>query len=292
MFRKFVFTNVLLISIVWNLKSQMWDIGTTWVYEQDDFSIPKENYIIFKIIDDTIINHERALKLIEYYCEQDCDLPPKGNFKMHFIKTTLDQVYYFDKDSNSFFILYDFIARQDDIIRTYTVPIFWLNEPKYIEYYVSIIGQDTTSGDIRNIFLYDNIAPTSKYNYFGRTIEWIGNLQYLFPVPILVDPSPGGKLKCFTDGKVNYPKDVICKLPSDVILFESNHSVLYPNPTTGKIFCSLNLDCEIKIVDIFGNQMEVKISNNSIDLSGFGNGNYYILIFKDKKVYINRFLKI
>ncbi len=271
------------------ISSQMWDIGTTWVYEQDDFAAPKENYVIFKIIGDTTINHQRALKLIEYYCEQDCNNPPLNRIITHLIRTDNDKVYYFDKDSNDFYLLYDFSIQQDDLIISHVGPIRWFSEPHFIEYYATIQGTDTTSGDIRTNYLYENFHDF-KYNYFGKIIKWIGNLKYLFPIPAAIDPSPGGKLLCFTDGNIYFPKDIICKLPNSTYLSETTKLNLYPNPTTGISYTTFDLKNGCRIFDIYGNQQNVKLKENVIDLGEFIPGIYYLVL--NNKISPIRILKI
>ena len=77
---------------------------------------------------------------------------------------------------------------------------------------------------------------------------------------------------------------------------ENNSIDIYPNPTNGIIEIGLveNKISKISILDISGKKIIEKIpgaQNETIDLSGFGNGLYIIMVETDKKIYTAKIIK-
>jgi hypothetical protein len=126
-------------------------------------------------------------------------------------------------------------------------------------------------------------------------------VRWLFSLQVTCDKDPN--FATLYPTRVSLQEDVFISqltidssLSTDFVEIETNKTVVYPNPTAGKVYINSNQEINsIAIVDFLGKQLfSKKVAPNelNIDVSSFKSGIYFIKISsKNGKVVLKKLIK-
>lgn len=281
---------LILISIVIPSKmaSQSWTSETVWVYETDEFGPPiSGNYLILRIISDTIIDNELFFKLQEYsrnHVTGDLTLINEGFI---FLQYENDKIYLLGQTDSTKHLIYDFSLQAGESYLAYCD-----FDKNYFTVRIDSVGEFIQNGIRRKVQFVSSENVSGCYLH-GKIIEGVGFEEYILPRYTTVDPPPGGYIACFNDGLFSYPIELNCEdlitsnksVPSDELKF-------YPNPTSDIIYLECDLDKHYEIYNATGNLVEVgNVVHNSIRTDKLPRGIYFIRIRQKNKESIHKFIR-
>lgn len=274
---------VFLFSAMELLLTQEWQVGATWVYEQDDFNTPDTtNFVIFKITGDTIIQNQSA-KILREYPSYHSNKPfnAQNNFFTYYLKTENQKVSLWVKDSSKFLEIYNFNLQEGDSVKWY-VGSSYIDRllPLTINYVISNVEFLQISGLSKRKYQLENIESRWCYHFRDDIIEDIGCIGYLFQILCAADPSPGGKLRCFSNGNFTYPEGARCDLPTGLNELIKSQPNSYPNPTSG-IFSIRDLpwdEFSFELYNQLGHRLYYGFKKEKFDITNLPSGIYFLML--------------
>jgi hypothetical protein len=289
--------------IVNHLIAQNWaPDGAEWHYDYGVFYIA--GYIKIISDGDTIINNQLCKKLRKTNYFKDLTTYQYDTLFIGFEYTWSDEnaVYIFRNEQ--FFKLYDFNAQPGD----------WWTIPATIEGVCDSTGRvqvDSISKIVINNdslrVLYCSAYEDSHWTLGPTIIEKTGPVDsYMLPITTnycgIADIYEGGNLRCYYDNDFGLYSTGISPYCDYIVNVEKNKSVnlffnVIPNPADSYIFFISQsvIPDYIEIFDNYGKSM-TKININEkcqiVDISGFEQGVYYILIdYNNKQNFSLKFIK-
>ena len=280
-----IFLVLLMVATGLPLTAQDWDVGSTWLYHQDDFMPdPDVEFMFLRIDADSIVGADTLLVLRSNYVRQN---PGGSGFQFLYptrslIKPVGDSVFIYNREDQQLHLLYNFAAEAGD-----TIPS-WVGETgfgsrAFIDVYVDSTGTDLRGGrewPVQYVHTLDNGVDLPEFRFSGVIYKGIGASQYFFPTFAAVDPPPGGYLLCHTNDSIQFPEpgDAFCS----TALFTRVPSLvpidIGPNPTTGMVYIRAQGHTFDRwaAFDVFGKRVKEGPFSNAIDLASLRPGVYFL----------------
>ncbi len=279
------FLVLLMVASCLSLTAQGWEVGSTWLYDQDDFMPdPDVEFMFLRIDADSIVGADTLLLLRSNYVLQN---PGGSGFQFlsprrHLIKPVGDSVFIYNPEDQQLHLLYNFAAEAGD-----TIPI-WVGETgfgsrAFIDVYVDSTGTVLRGGrewPVQYVHTLDNGVNLPEFRFSGVIYKSIGASQYFFPAFAAVDPPPGGYLLCHTSDSIQFPEpgNAFCS----TVLFTGAPSLvpidIGPNPTTGLVYIRPQGHTFDRwaAFDVFGKRVKEGPFSHAIDLVGLRPGVYFL----------------
>lgn len=269
--KKHHFTILCLNLLLSPLLSQSWSTNTTWVYESDEFGPPiDKNYLVHKIVKDTLIE-DKVFYKIDYYYRPFSSGPfmliPENTLYLHYHD---QKILIFDKKDTTIHLIYDFSLNKGDSYMAYC---------DITQQYIKVKIDSTATIMLNNSSLKVQYVSTEWWTgcYLnGKIIEGIGAEEYLLPRYTFVDPPPGGYLICYQDIDISYPENSSCDLLLDTQYPDLPKSAVYPNPANNYIQLK-NHDFEKpEIYNTKGQKYDVSRQGNTLFIEHLPVGIYFV----------------
>lgn len=277
-------------------------IGAKWYYNQP--SSESGNYVLIESIKDSLIQ-EKNVRVI------DVKLNGLDLISREYLRQSMDSIFYFNTNSNTFNLLYNFSAKVGDTIIVHETKFKPTNG--FFSYYDSISNfkYKITSIDSLQIndfwFKRQKIIPVnSEWNFFSGMsdemdfIEKIGSLTYFFGRLQYAYPEQQPSiLRCYIDSDINYKNaqwDMACDFLSNNYSYHTDDNIqLFPNPVNN--FLSISAAEPVEIVEIYDIRGSVLISYKpnsrdlSLELSSLEKAVFIIKLKTAQKVYVRKIVK-
>ncbi len=285
--------------------SQVWiSNGAIWHYEWS--GVGYGGFERIEYAKDTLIDNKLCNKLVpinyQFTYNQNHEIVSLGHdtLKSHFTYVSGDTVFHFV--NGKFNVLYNFGAKPGD---TWNIGV----DTNVFKCSKSIVKVDSIGTMVINDITYRWISlstlPNSSMGLYGKVIERFGAIQgYLFPTEINCDPYIAidfnyYNFSCFQDNNFQIynviNKDCEYLLTEGIPEIENNFSI-YPIPTKGKLYISMesNTELYIRIFAITGKEVYSQHTfAKEIDLSNFNAGVYFLRIDdKYKKTIVKKIVKM
>ncbi|MBO7074880.1 MAG: T9SS type A sorting domain-containing protein [Bacteroidales bacterium] len=265
-------------------------VGDEWYYEITN-ALGEIYYQHLEYVCDTTIDDKKVKVIVKTNSLYDLRIDEQP--VLEYIYEENNRVYWWDKTSQEFTVLYDFGANPGD------------------EWVVSAGGNNITM-HVDDVWYYVKdarwfkaLTVSDENDVFSGTILCgIGHLTSFFPEKLL-----DGKADSEVDGLRCYWKDDVLILKEGDVdcdyIYNDNHLgvdenetpafTVYPNPAKDAV----TIDCDpvemrfitsqIELMDIHGQLMKIRVQDNQIDVSYLPNGIYFIKIGNGiVKLIINR----
>lgn len=265
-------------------------VGDEWYYEITN-ALGEIYYQHLEYVCDTTIDDKKVKVIVKTNSLYDLRIDEQP--VLEYIYEENNRVYWWDKTSQEFTVLYDFGAKPGD------------------EWVVSAGGNNITM-HVDDVWYYVKdarwfkaLTVSDENDVFSGTILCgIGHLTSFFPEKLL-----DGKADSEVDGLRCYWKDDVLILKEGDVdcdyIYNDNHLgvdenetpafTVYPNPAKDAV----TIDCDpvemrfitsqIELMDIHGQLMKIRVQDNQIDVSNLPNGIYFIKIGNGiVKLIINR----
>ena len=266
------------------LFAQSWTIGSSWLYEQQDYypsPIP-EYYAYFEIESDTVIGNDTLLVLQQYYVTKFGSTIKFEHQGAELIKKLDNKVYLRSKENGGLHLVYDFDAQVGDTLTLIGAPqgVF---SYELLRVVIDSNGIDAYNGVNWDVQYVSTVYEEGNVLQFdGRIVKGVGHTSYLLPWWGVVDPPPGGSLLCaFVDTlEYPYPGNVFCNTVLSASTIPDALVSVSPNPTTGVVSISTH---QVRITtwevyDRSGRKVLCGEAAGTVDLSGLPDGVYFLYL--------------
>lgn len=301
---------VLVLFLSVNLISQVWiDTGAKWTF--DNWNVEEWGTYTFEYVSDTVIQEEQCQKIkvvkYKYWDDQYGNLNGEIiDFGCRYTYSSGDSVFHFY--DSTFYLLYDFSASVGDswIVAinndyscdddTAVVQVTHIGTVSINNQLLRTITLETTSNSILGI----NSTCTEKFgnepnNYEDNNFGPFPGFQYCPATTIEYDLLT---FRCYVDDtfETYNPTQVDCDYLTALDEPAISHFNLYPNPTNGEIIIEYDgFDSpQIQLYNTRGLQMKrfnLQGMENSINISDFNNGFYFLRLSSAKGVCTQKILK-
>lgn len=269
--------------------SQYWKKEAQWIYWQEKFmpSMP-DGYQLLTKSGDTIIDHKACVIIRENYISMGPNGLDTSKFAYNYILHSEDnKVFYYEKDTKVFELLYDFNLMAGDTFTSYCN----FNKQHFnvrIDS-TSIIDISGQKRKVQHLRTFD-ISAGCRLDWM--TVEGIGNFQFLFPRPDFVDPPPGGGLICYRDDMIIYPNAKECELVIANKDPDQTIPNIYPNPVEDVLHIEGIESAELSIHDAAGKPVMKVLTTNEINFSRLPPGIYVLRLSNDQQTITRKILKL
>jgi hypothetical protein len=182
-------------------KPEFAPIGAEWYYNyRESMDGPETGYYLLKSIKDTTID-SKVCRILSHTLMNSKGLSMNKGESILYEDVKENRIYRYL--FGNFYLLYDFTKTTGDTII--------IKEPYSETQYDSIVtvvdsvGIETVAENIQLKVLYVRSDVGRKYDFQGKIVEKIGNLQYLYPFDQLV--CDGGcplPLRCYNDDQISF----------------------------------------------------------------------------------------
>lgn len=253
-------------------------IGAKWYYSQAGI-IDLYTYKTIESVADTIIEGKTCRKLTEI--SRNGFAPERSNRYMYSKNDSVFEYY-----NRIFYLLYNFGAKKGDSIQIDTYPR-------------KMFVDSTATIDINGHFLkiqYVTCTDGLSFDFGGKVIEGIGNLNFMFPTH---DLNYDGPLRCYYDpiiGSYINPvwNSTDCEKTETGIGKNYDPEVLiyYNKATSGIMTTGLITPCIYELFDIQGKRIDYgKLNNNgTIHLNYLAKGIFFIKINNQQSIFIRKII--
>lgn len=269
--------------------SQYWQKEAQWIYWQQKYmpSMP-DGYRLLTKSGDTIIDHKACVIIRENYISMGPNGLDTSKFAYDYIVNSEgNKVFYYEMDTKSFELLYDFDLKAGDTFTSYCT---------FSRLHFNVRIDSTTKIDIsaqqRKVQYLRSFDISSGCRLDWMTIEGIGNFQFLFPRPDFVDPPPGGGLICYRDDRIIYPNVKDCELVIASKEADRNMLNIYPNPVEGLLHIEGIENGDIRIFNTEGISILNPGFSNEIDFSSLPAGLYVLKLKTDRQILTRKIIKL
>lgn len=248
-------------------------IGTSWMYEQFELGTQKEDFYLFSVDRDTVVNEEIFYNVSERYLIRTVDGIDTSLVQTHLLQFEDQQIRYYDPPTDSILLLYDFSLEPGDEFDMALGP-----------YHIPEVPQSTTSILVKEAmiftspdFMYQDYMSNDELYYVGLVVKGIGGTTYFFPTQGLSDPFRGGLLVCFENGEDYFPSQANCDLVLNNQKIGKQSSNIYPNPASNNLY--IESESKLRTVhfyDIQGYKVAQFYNSNNIDLTSLPMGMYIL----------------
>lgn len=261
-------------------------LGAEWYYTYGEGMGQKgAGYYLLKSTKDTIIDSKECKVLSRTLVSSEGISFNEGQ-SIVYHNTTENKVYRYLY--GNFYLLYDFTKQAGDTLV--------IKVPRSVSRYDSIVtvvdsvGIETFSHNIQLKSFYVHSINSFLYIFFGKIIERIGNLHFLFPVnQLFCDSGCPEPLRCYNDDKISFRLD---QGPCDAVYPSTNTNIVnttdmsvFPNPFTNSFTIKTGGHAErafsIEIFNVYGKLILHDIIPGTIDhqinLNGYPRGFYYLV---------------
>lgn len=290
--------NLLLLPFI---DGQKWaPLGAKWYYNQP--SSESHNYVSFESVKDTMIQ-EKSVRVIEIKVNGSIFI------SREFISENKDSVFYFNTNSNTFHLLYNFAANVGDtiIVHQYkfkpTKGFFQKDSIPSFKYRIISIDSIQILDRWYKRQIVDKVRD-SEWNFGGTNefpiIENVGSLVYFFGKIIYAYPEQQPTiLRCYNDVEISYQNQTWTQncdfLPTEISQNLINDFEVYPNPFSGSLNINFNDHTgfvevyDLRGLKVYSSDQKSRLFN--IDLSHLVNGIYFVIIKTDSKIYFKKIVK-
>lgn len=295
---KFPILLILIITFsITNVEAQFeWEVGMEWEYEAYGFFEIGFNKTKFSLVKDTIVDNRNCFILESEY--QSCTQRPIRDI----VYQENNEIYYYHQQDSAFHLLYDFDAEVGDTLKVrlwdghdnYNDFIYFLVDSIELVQYANL----NLKKFISKVGILENGEFMFYENFFYETIEGIGctaNLFY-FHDNGLCDGLYVEDIICFSHpifgSYVVNPK--LCSLTTSINenLNKKESLIIFPNPVHNLMQFKTKHDFSfLEIYNVAGKLLYRDEFIDTIDLSNFENGYYYIRFISDQISYSTGFLK-
>lgn len=276
-------------------------IGAKWYFNQP--STESGNYVVFESLKDSVIQGKNV-RVIEINLN-GIDLVSR-----ECIMQSSDSIFYYNSNSNTFNLLYDFSAKVGDTIVVHEN--MFKPTTGFFSYYDSIpnFKYKITSIDSIQInsiwFKRQKVIPISEWSFFsgmsddmyfidkiGSLTYFFGRIQYTYPEQQL------SLLRCYIDSEIDYKNaqwDMACDFLSNNYSHQTIEDImLFPNPANDILRIRSNEIIEIvEIYDARGSKLFFDKPGNgafNLDLSELDKGVFIVILKTTQKHYLRKFVK-
>ena len=301
---------VLLLLILLNssflfAQSEWAPIGTKW-----HFNLPSSesnNFVVFESIKDSVIE-ENKVRVIEV------KLNGTDLISWEYLKQNKDSVFYYNTNSKTFYLLFNFNAKAGDTIIVHkekfkpTKAFFSYDDSiEDFKYKVVAIDSIQISGEWIKRQKIENIKNTlwgftkPSANAYDYILEKVGSMTYFFGVSPNSYPEENiSVFRCYSETGFeyknpfwNYDCDVITGLPDN--LSAKYECKIYPNPFSELLYISAPEPItHFEIVNSKGQKIASANQGREtcwLNTSCFIPGHYVIIIKTKSNLYINKIIK-
>jgi hypothetical protein len=253
-------------------------IGTKWYYSQAGI-IDLNTYKTIESVADTIIEGKTCRKLTEISRNK---FAPERSSRYMYSKNDSVFEYY----NSTFHLLYNFRAQKGDSIQIDAYPR-------------KLFVDSTATIDINGHILkvqYVTCTDGLSFDFGGKVIENIGNLNFMFPTH---DFNYDGPLRCYSDPIIgSYINPVWNSTDCEKIEtgidknYDSVVLIYYNKASSSFITTGLNIPYRYELFDVQGKRMDYGKSNNSgsIHLNDLAKGIFFIKINNHQTVIIRKII--
>ena len=285
-----------LILISSNLKSQSFaPLDATWHYEIRYAFAGDINYTVFSSVGDTLINGRNCQTI-----EKSQTIQCYNELGVEYVYSSNDSVYYYNELFDSFFLLYDFNAKQGEKWRVYRSNTTATLDTVQVE--VNLVSTTQINGQLLKTL--DVTYTDWSGTYQSTIIELLGDLKYMFPwfpSNAICDIDYSAGLRCYDDPTLGFHSLGIadsCTYRYVVGISENdfeNDLSIYPNPSSENII----VECDRfdnGMLEIF-NHLHQKVffcnfdGKVNLNTTGFSPGIYYVRLRQDGNAIHQRFVK-
>lgn len=278
-------------------------IGAKWYFNQP--SSANSDYVYFESVKDTVVQN-KSCRIIEV------KLNGLKLVSKEYLRQTNDSIFYFNTNSNSFHLLYNFSAKVGDTITVHKGK--FKPTKAFFSYKDSIPGFRYKISSTDSIQVSGNWVKRQKVVSFeddlwgfykpdgNDSYVWdkIGSLAYFFGVQAGITPEDNPSIcRCYSDSHLVFRNplwDYDCGSPtgiqSDDIVEDK---VLIVNPVHDQLSLKMVESVEwIQIYDVKGICLiatDVKRNTFSMDISHLRPGIYFLMIKTKQKTYSQKLIK-
>ena len=277
-------------------------IGAKWYYNQP--SSESGNFVVFEALKDSVIQGKNV-RVIEI------NLNGSDLVSRECIMQSSDSIFYYNSNSNTFNLLYDFSAKVGDTIVVHKNMFkptegFFSNYDSIPNFKYKITSIDSIQ--INSIWLKRQkiISADSEWNFFNGMssemflIDKIGSLTYFFGrIQYIIPEEQPSLLRCYIDSEIDYKNaqwDRTCDFLSGNYSHQTIEDImLFPNPANNILRIRSNEIIEIvEIYDARGSKCFFDKPRNrafSLDLSELDKGVFIVILRTTQKIYLRKFVK-
>ena len=267
------------------LFAQSWSIGSSWLYEQQDYFPIPDYYFYFEIESDTVIGNDTLLVLQQYYVTKYGSTIKFERQGAELIKKVDNKVYLRSKENGGLHLVYDFDAQAGDTLTLIGSPqgVFGYELLRVI---IDSIGIDTYNGVNWDVQYVSTVYEDGNlFQFDGRIVKAVGHTSYLLPWLGVVDPPPGGTLLCAHVDTLDYPYvgNVFCNTVLSASSIPDALVSVYPNPTQGVVRITTH---QVRITtwevyDRSGRKVLCGEETGTVDLGSLPDGVYFLYLTDD-----------
>ena len=163
---------VICIVITRNSSAQNWaPIGAIWTYTNGTVNPNFTTFSTFESLRDTFING-KACRIMW----QDAPFTIGSHSRWHYMYSDSNKVYFLNKDTSEWCLLYDFNAVPGD---TFVLNCH-ISFGDTIRVTIDSVGQINVNGNTLKVQYY-KIQANPDYGFNGRVIQGIGYERYMYP---------------------------------------------------------------------------------------------------------------
>lgn len=278
-------------------------IGAEWYYNQP--SSTNSNYIYLESVKDTVV-HDKSCRIIEVW------LNGLKLISREYLRQTNDSVLYFNTNSDSFHLLYNFGAKVGDTITVHKgkfkpTKAFFSDNDSIPSFRYKIVSTDSIQ--VSGIWVKRQKVVSFKDDLWGVTkpdgndyyvLDKIGSLAYFFGVQAGITPEDNLSIcRCYSDSHLAFRSplwDYDCDISTGIQPnIKAEDKVFVLNPVHDQISLKMSEPIEwVQIYDINGMCLIAKdMKNNSfsIDVSPLSQGIYFLRIKTKQKTYSKKLVK-
>lgn len=279
-------------------------IGAKWYFNQP--SSESGNYVLFDTLKDSIINGKNV---------REIEVKLNGNdiISREYLYQAMDSIFYFNSNSNSFHLLYNFSAKNGDTITVHnekfkpTKGFFsYYDSIPYFKYKIISIDSLEYLGDFIKRQKVTSLA-TGDWGFFDGNssdnyiLNKIGSLTYFFGKNGNITPEENVSIiRCYNDSVFSFENplwiqdcDFVSAIHNNIII---DDIAIFPNPFHDQLNIKLSEPIEfVEIYDISGlTLMDIQQKNDLhiINTSSLTNGFYILKIKTQHHIYSKKIIKI
>lgn len=273
-------------------------IGAEWHYNhRESFMSPATGYYVLKSSKDTIID-SKLCKVLTHTLVSSKDVASGKGRSIVYHDTNENKVYRYLY--GSFHLLYDFTKQTGDTLI--------IKEPLSATTYDSIklvvdsVGIVKFANNIQRKSLFVHSVGTQKYNFSGKIIEGIGNVNFFFfPVnSIGCDSGCPSPLRCYKDQNISeqFTYQTCDFVYTNIDNIKTIDVSVYPNPVSNDLFIEGNFnekEYTLELYSIQGNLIKTECMAGGINLyrmeaGSLGSGSYILRVISQKGNYAERMI--
>lgn len=277
-------------------------IGAEWYYNRP--SSTELNYVHFESVKDTVIK-DKSCHIIEVRLN-DATLVSK-----EYLRQTNDSVFYFNANSSSFHLLYNFAAKAGDTITVHKgkfkpTKAFFSYDDSIPGFRYKIISIDSIQ--VSGSWLKRQRVASVKGDLWGFSkpdgndyyvLDKIGSLAFFFGVQTGITPEDNGSiLRCYSDPNFAFKNPLWnydCGGSTGIQSNDIEDKVMIQNPVHDQLSLKMSEPIEsIDIYDVKGTCLiatDVKGNAFSMDISFLKQGIYFLMIKMGQKMYSQKLIK-